>query len=143
MTSRPDPSPLVRRVLESAPYCDDLSRSRAFDVELLGFIPLLDSPRLLALDAGGGSVLLLFRRGDTAELQTDAGLVPAHGAHGVQHPACAIKADSLRAVRSRLESAGIPLESRVRWALGGESLDCRDPAGHSIEFATPGTWSTY
>jgi len=31
----------------------------------------------------------------------------------------------------------------VKWPRGGTSLYFRDPAGHLVELATPGLWSTY
>lgn len=133
----------IRRVLETALYFDDLAPARAFYVDLLGLAPLLDMPRLLAVDAGHGTVLLLFRRGETAPLEMPGGLVPGHGAEGVQHVAFAVDTDALTGIRERLMTAGLEVESRVRWTLGGESLYCRDPGGHSVEFATPGTWPTY
>ena len=42
-----------------------------------------------------------------------------------------------------LAAHGIPIESRVRWSRGGESIYFRDPDGHSVELATPGVWATY
>ena len=138
------PSPPLSRVLESALYVDDLARAREFYVGALGAAVLLDTPRLLALDVAGTSVLLLFQRGATSEpLPTPGGVVPPHGGTGVQHLAFAITADSLDQWRAHLASAGIAIESEVRWPRGGTSLYLRDPDGHSIELVTPGLWATY
>jgi catechol 2,3-dioxygenase-like lactoylglutathione lyase family enzyme len=49
----------------------------------------------------------------------------------------------LGAWEQRLADAGIAIESRVRWGLGGESLYFRDPDNHLVELATPGTWPSY
>ena len=57
--------PRLDRIVETALYCDDLARSRAFYVDILGCEPLLESKRLLALSVSGLSVLLLFQRGAT------------------------------------------------------------------------------
>lgn len=137
-------TPPLQRVLETALYVEDLARARAFYVDVLGASVLLDTPRLLALDIGGASVLLLFRRGATLEpLPTAGGVVPPHGAHGVQHFAFAIGADVLERWDAHLRAHGVAIESRVRWPKGGESIYVRDPDGHSVELVTPGLWATY
>jgi catechol 2,3-dioxygenase-like lactoylglutathione lyase family enzyme len=131
------------RILESALYVADLAASRQFYADVLGADILLDTHRLVAL-AVGDSVLLLFHRGSTMEPQpTPGGVVPGHGAEGVQHLAFAVTADVLPAWRERLESAGVVIESVVDWPAGGRSLYVRDPDGHSIELATPGLWRIY
>ena len=138
------PAPALSRILESALYVDDLTRAREFYVGALGAAVLLDTPRLLALDVAGTSVLLLFQRGATSEpLPTPGGVVPPHGGTGIQHLAFAITADSLERWRAHLVSTGIAIESEVRWPRGGTSLYLRDPDGHSIELVTPGLWATY
>jgi catechol 2,3-dioxygenase-like lactoylglutathione lyase family enzyme len=140
----PLPPAQLDRVLETALYVADLPRARAFYVDVLGCAPLLDTPRLVALDVAGQSVLLLFQRGATeAALPTPGGVVPGHGAAGVQHLAFAVAADALPAWTARLAAAGVPVESRVRWPRGGSSLYLRDPDGHSLELVTPGLWAIY
>jgi len=140
-----DPLPRLDRIVETALYCDDLARSRAFYVDILGGEPLLDSARLLAVSVGGVSVLLLFQRGATSEpLATAGGVVPPHGGTGIQHIAFAVRDRSqLDAWVVRLEERGIAIESRVRWPRGGESVYVRDPDGHSVELITPGLWAIY
>ncbi|HKN65933.1 MAG TPA: VOC family protein [Gemmatimonadaceae bacterium] len=137
--------PRLDRIVETALYCDDLARSRAFYVDILGAVPLLDSGRLLAVNIGGASVLLLFQRGATLEpLPTPGGVVPSHGGRGVQHIAFAVSDRSqLDAWAARLEQTGVAIESRVRWPRGGESIYIRDPDEHSIELITPGLWAIY
>ena len=54
----------IRRVLETALYCDDLTKTAAsFYQNLLNVAPMLATERLVAFDAGGATVLLLFQRG--------------------------------------------------------------------------------
>jgi len=38
------------------------------------------------------------------------------------------------------ETNGVPIESEVRWPRGGRSLYVRDPAGNSVEIASPALW---
>lgn len=134
----------ISRVLETALYCDDLPRTAGFYARLLDVPPMLDTERLVAFDAGGGTVLLLFRRGATdAPLETPSGTIPPHGGRGAPHIAFAIPADDLAEWDARLAALGVVIESRVSWARGGRGLYFRDPDGHSVELATPGTWPSY
>ena len=135
--------PRIHRVLETALYCDHLDRTAAFYLRFLG-TPLLRSERLVAFDAGGGTVLLLFQRGQSSRpLPTSGGVIPPHDGSGPSHVAFAVGTDELPAWEAQLDAWGIAIESRVTWDRGGRSLYCRDPDGRSLELATPGTWATY
>ena len=133
----------IRRLLETALYCDDIARTAAFYEQLLGHAPMHQSERLVAFDAGQATVLLLFHRGHAQPLPTLGGLVPGHDGTGPVHIAFAIDRPDLAAWESRLESLGIAIESRVTWDSGGVSIYFRDPDGRSVELATPGLWPTY
>jgi catechol 2,3-dioxygenase-like lactoylglutathione lyase family enzyme len=133
----------VRRVLETALDCDDLPRSAAFYIALLDATPMLESERLVAIDAGEGTVLLLFQRGAAAALDTPGGVIPGHESGGPGHLAFAIDAATFESWEARLAALGIAVESRVRWDRGGLSLYFRDPDNRSVELATPGLWPSY
>lgn len=134
----------VRRVLETAVYCDDLARTAAFYEALLAVPPMLAGDRLVAFDAGEGTVLLLFQRGASVHaLETPGGVVPGHTSTGPAHLAFAIDASGMPQWIQRLDALGVPIESRVAWPRGGQSLYFRDPDGRSVELATPGTWPNY
>src|SRR4051812_11921663 len=135
--------PRVRRLLELALYCDDLARTAAFYRTLFDATPMLSGDRLVALDAGEGTVLLLFQRGNSGALDTDGGLVPGHDGGGPVHLAFAIDADTIAAWEARLAELGIEIESRVHWERGGRSIYFRDPENRSVELATPGLWPSY
>lgn len=131
------------RILETALYCEDVAVAASFYMRL-GLTPLLKSDRLVALDAGQGTVLLLFQRGGTIDgLKTPGGEVPPHDGAGPVHLAFAINAEDQASWEARLIELGIAVESQVRWEEGGTSLYFRDPDGHSVEIATPGTWPTF
>lgn len=134
--------PKVTRVLETALYVDDLERSAAFWTGL-GLARLLDTDRLVALDAGGGTVLLLFRRGASLEGDSVEGGIPPHDGSGPVHLALAVEEDELGAWREHLAGRGIDVESEQSWERGGTSLYFRDPDGHLVELATPGLWEVY
>ena len=136
--------PAIRRVLETALYCDDLARAATFYRDVLGLTTHFSDDRLVALDASGATVLLLFARGASSKgASFPGGFIPPHDGSGPAHVAFAVDAGSLDAWEGRLKAAGVPVESRVGWARGGRSLYFRDPEGHSIELATPGVWPTY
>ena len=133
----------IRRILETVLYCDDLARTAAFYQILLGASPMLSGDRLVAIDAGEGTVLLLFQRGNSGPLNAPGGLVPGHDGGGPVHLAFAIDATDIDAWSTRLAQLGIDIESRVTWERGGLSLYFRDPDGRSVELATPGLWPSY
>jgi catechol 2,3-dioxygenase-like lactoylglutathione lyase family enzyme len=136
--------PLITRVLETALYVDDVAAIVPFYRDVLGLRVLDVSPRLAVMDAGQSTVLLLFRRGSTiAGLETAGGRIPPHDGAGPIHMAFAIAADAFSAWEEHLREHGVEIESMVRWDRGGRSMYFRDPAGHALELATPGTWSVY
>jgi catechol 2,3-dioxygenase-like lactoylglutathione lyase family enzyme len=130
-------------VLETALDCDDLPRTAAFYTRLLDAMPMLETERLVAIDAGEGTVLLLFQKGAAAAVDLPGGVVPGHDSGGPGHLAFAIDGDSVESWEARLAAFGIAVESRVRWERGGLSLYFRDPDNRSVELATPGVWPSY
>jgi catechol 2,3-dioxygenase-like lactoylglutathione lyase family enzyme len=146
MSSPPDPPdahPLTR-VVETALYFDDLAAAARFYRDVLGLRVMNDGPRLVALDAGAGTVLLLFQRGATADgFRWPAGYIPPHDGRGPAHVALGVASEHLDVWDRRLAALGIQVESRVTWTRGGRSLYFRDPGGHSVELVTPGTWDNY
>jgi catechol 2,3-dioxygenase-like lactoylglutathione lyase family enzyme len=134
----------VQRVLETALYVDDLDGAAGFYERVLGLDVMFQAPRLVSLDAGGGTVLLLFLRGGSTEgTSFPGGWLPPHDAAGHAHVALAIRAEDLDGWRARLEHHAVEIESQVSWERGGTSLYFRDPDGHSVELAAPGVWPNY
>jgi catechol 2,3-dioxygenase-like lactoylglutathione lyase family enzyme len=134
----------VRRVLETAIYCDDLSKTVAFYKDVLALEPMRASDRVVAFHAGEGTVLLLFQRGVSDHPFDGAGgLVPGHVSTGPAHFAFAVDSEDVSLWLERLHALRIPVESRVDWERGGHSIYFRDPDGRSVELATPGTWPCY
>ncbi len=141
----PEPLPHpVRRVLETSLYVDDMVRAVAFYRDVLGLRPMGGNDRLTPIDAGEGTVLLLFKRGASREgIAFTGGAIPPHDGEGPAHVALAIDADAFDGWRERLASRGLVIEAVNRWPRGGRSLYVRDPDGHSVELATPGLWENY
>src|SRR5450755_2005275 len=125
------------RLLESALYVDDLDRAERFYRDVLDLAPLFRNERLCALDAGGQTILLLFKRGASLSMSTP------HDGSGPLHAAFAISLLELDYWEQRLASHAIQVEERTTWPRGGMSLYFRDPDGHLLELATPGIWGTY
>lgn len=140
----PESAPQIKRVLETAVYVDDIEESVRFYEEVVGLTAIARGDRLVALDAGGGTVLLLFRRGATAAgASFPGGRIPPHDGKGPAHFAFAVAAEDLDLWRRHLADSGVKIESEVTWDRGGTSLYFRDPDGHSVELATPGIWEVY
>lgn len=142
--------PKLNRILETALYADDLDRAREFYSRVLELKPMLETDTLTAYDVGGQSVLLVFRRGGSMKTQRvpgPAGLadgeIPPHDGSGPLHMCFAVEAKELGAWEERLHQHNIPIEGRVRWQRGGESVYFRDPDNHLLELMTPGNWPIY
>lgn len=136
--------PQVTGILENTLHVEEVERSAKFYEDLFGFPRMLSNERVCAFDVPGPHVLLLFKRGGTLEpLRIEGGVIPPHDGAGHLHFAFSIERDAVDSWIARLTERGIPIESRVRWELGGESLYFRDPDMHLVELATPGIWPNF
>lgn len=137
--------PTLTGIIETALYVDDMERASKFYEDILGLRRIGgEADRLHAYSVADRSVLLLFKRGATAEpIETPIGVIPAHDGSGQNHFALAIPAAELPAWEKHLAVHSIAIESRVHWPRGGTSIYFRDPDGHLVELATPGMWSIY
>jgi len=137
----------IKRVLETALFVQDISRSVEFYQRVLGFGVLVKSgepERLAAMDVGGVSVLLLFKTGVTAnDVVIPGGRIPGFDGGGSGHIAFPVQRDELAAWEKKLAQEGIPVESTVDWERGGRSIYFRDPDDNLLELASPGVWPTY
>jgi catechol 2,3-dioxygenase-like lactoylglutathione lyase family enzyme len=129
-------------VLETSLYAEDLRGAEHFYGGILGLerIAFVEG-RHIFFRCGDG-VLLIFDPRSTATVPTSVGGVPVplHGARGAGHMAFAVTDDDLPAWRAHLEASGVAVESEVTWPRGGRSLYVRDPAGNSVELASPRIW---
>ncbi len=126
------------RILETSLYADDLEAMEEFYTRILGlaFFSKVEG-RHVFLRCGAG-MLLIF---NPTQTNRPNGSVPPHGTSGAGHVAFAIAADSLDNWRDHLNRHGVRIEKEHTWPTGGRSLYFRDPAGNSIELATPQTWN--
>ena len=135
------PSPITR-VLEASLYADDLRGADHFYGTILGLERFASVEGRHIFFRCADAVVLIFDRRSTASVPTSVGgaSVPLHGANGPGHMAFAVSDADLPGWRSHLEAHGVEIESEVTWPRGGRSLYVRDPAGNSVELASPTIW---
>jgi catechol 2,3-dioxygenase-like lactoylglutathione lyase family enzyme len=126
----------LRRVLESVLYVDDLEAASLFYRGILGLELHSHQPGVYLFFRLDDAMLLLF---DPSGSRQNSG-VPQHGADGPGHLCFAVAEAELDPWRDRLAQSGVPIEAELEWPRGGRSLYFRDPAGNSLEFATPRIW---
>ena len=132
----------ITRVLETSLYAADLTAAERFYAGVLGLEAFARAEGRHVFFRCGPGVFLVF---DPARTSAEPGIVngavvPSHGATGPGHAAFAVAEVELDRWRERLTVAGVPIESEVHWPGGGRSLYVRDPAGNSVELATPRIW---
>lgn len=128
--------PRVREVLEACLYARDLAAAEAFYGGVLGLERIAGVEGRHVFFRCGARVVLVFHP-DVTRASTE---VPPHGAEGAGHLAFAAHDDELPAWRAHLARHGVEVEAEVEWPCGGRSLYFRDPAGNSLELASPRIW---
>ncbi|MGH7644421.1 MAG: VOC family protein [Gemmatimonadales bacterium] len=118
-------------------YATDLPAAERFYSTVLDLEAFARVPGRHVFFRCGRGVLLVF---NPHEPMRSGGETPPHGAEGPGHLAFAGPEDALPAWRERLARAGVAIEAEVLWPRGGRSLYVRDPAGNSVELASPAIW---
>ena len=132
----------IDRVLEACVYAADLDAAEQFYTQVLGLQRYSSVPGRHVFFRVSDGMFLIFNPERTSGEPSVVGgaIVPTHGATGPGHVAFAISDTEIPAWRSRIESAGVVIESEVSWPRGGRSLYFRDPAGNCVELASPKLW---
>jgi catechol 2,3-dioxygenase-like lactoylglutathione lyase family enzyme len=123
-------------VLETCLCVNDLAAAEKFYSEVLGLTVHSRQPGRHVFFRCGRGMLLLFN----PEQSSLPGDIPPHGTQGAGHVAFAAAEAELPAWRNHLEGHGVVIERFHAWPGGGHSLYFRDPAGNSLEIATPAIW---
>ncbi len=133
--------PVIRGVLEAALYADDLDAARRFYSGVLGLEEIAAQEGRHVFFRAGAAVLLIFRpEASRRPPEPDALPVPPHGAEGAGHACLTVAEKDLASLAEHLRAHGIEIESDFHWPHGPRSIYVRDPAGNSVEFASPSLW---
>jgi len=127
--------PSINGILETALYVDDLERSAQFYRTIFGFEIIVADARLYAIGVADRQILLLCKKGASANLPRGT-----HDGAGQLHLAFSIPAAELTAWEEWLQRHGMAIEEKKHWDRGGCSIYFRDPDEHLLEVATPGVW---
>jgi catechol 2,3-dioxygenase-like lactoylglutathione lyase family enzyme len=130
------------RVLESCVYATDLDAAERFYTQVIGLAKhAREDGRHVFFRCADGMVLVFNpSHTDTVNTMVCGSSLPLHGTRGAGHLAFAVREEDISGWRSHLKQAGVEIESEVHWPQGGTSLYIRDPAGNSIELASPQIW---
>lgn len=126
----------IDRVLETILYAADLDACERFYGEVLGLERHSRKEGTFVFFRCGPGMLLLFDPAASARNES----IPAHGARGPGHACFAVPENELDGWKERLERHGVAIEHEQTWTRGGRSFYFRDPAGNSLELATPRIW---
>lgn len=127
----------ITHILEACLYAEDLEAAERFYTEVLGLEAFARAEGRHVFFRCGQGVFLVF---NPAKTEQPGQGVPPHGARGPGHVAFAIREQDVPAWRERLRQHGVAIEQEIDWPKGGHSIYFRDPAGNSVELATPQTW---
>lgn len=127
----------IQHVLETCLYVDDLAQAEHFYCEVLGLSVESRQEGRHVFFHCGKRMLLLFNPLASRE-STDH--FPGHGSFGPGHVAFGVRAAELPAWLDHLKANNVAIEKIIDWPQGGRSVYFRDPAGNSLELATPEIW---
>lgn len=126
------------RVLETCVYAEDLDAAFNFYSNVLELkLHSRATGRHLFFHCGSGMVLI-FNPAETASAHPDE--IPSHGSQGSEHVCWAVERADLPLWREKLVAHRVEIEHEQRWENGARSIYFRDPAGNSLELATPRLW---
>lgn len=136
-------APVVRGILETVLYAEELGAIEAFYHGVLG-LPIASARSQLGVGfrVSPESVLLFFAPSVSARPGRP---LPSHGVSGPGHVALRIERSGYDTWRARLIAAGVEIEHEETWTdrplgNGERSIYVRDPAGHSVELITGDIW---
>ncbi|MES2308184.1 MAG: VOC family protein [Verrucomicrobiota bacterium] len=125
------------RILETVLYAEDLAAAEKFYIQVLGLdlVEKMEGRHLFFRYHSG--MFLIFNPFATEKSPSE---LPLHGSHGIGHVAWAISLDELPYWRETLNTSHVPIVKETSWGNGSHSIYFHDPAGNSLEFATPSVW---
>lgn len=129
-------------ILETAIYATDLHAMKQFYTQVLNLEVIDDEPPHHLFLRCEQSMFLIFNPEESAQQNMEIGgtEIPRHGATGPSHMAFRVPDEEIESWKKQLQDHQIEIEAEINWPRGGRSLYVRDPAGNSIEFASPRLW---
>lgn len=128
-----------QRVLETCLYAEDLDAAHKFYAGVLSLrLHSRAEGRHLFYHCGDGMVLV-FNPAATQQCLPDG--IPCHGCSGEEHVCWATSQTELDQWHTHLTAHNVTIEHEQTWENGARSIYFRDPAGNSLEFATPNLWA--
>jgi catechol 2,3-dioxygenase-like lactoylglutathione lyase family enzyme len=127
----------VQNVLETCLYVDDLAKAGQFYADVLGLAFVSKQEGRHVFFRCGRQMLLLF---NPLGSRKGGDHFPPHGAFGPGHVAFGVREADLIGWTDWLAQRNVAIEKVIDWPDGGRSLYFRDPAGNSLELATPKIW---
>ena len=125
----------VERVLETVLYAEDLQAAEAFYTKILGLEVYSRVEGRHVFFRCGSGMFLVFNPKTTEKEKSP------HGCYGSGHIAWSISNDEINAWRQWLRTSEVTITEEVSWPKGGHSIYFNDPAGNSLELATPEMWT--
>ena len=125
-------------LLEACLYARDLDAAENFYRKVLGLEVYSRDPGRDVFFRCGQGMFLVFNPGQTSRNGNSG--VPRHGATGPGHIAFRVEDEEVEDWKAHLRAQGVEIEKELSWPGGGRSLYFRDPAGNSVELATPRLW---
>ncbi len=126
----------IERVLETILYVDDIDAAERFYRDVLGLERYSKKEGLFVFFKGTDAMVLLFNP-DSAAKNT---AIPPHGAKGAGHVCFSMVEGELERWKAHLIAHDVEIEQDVTWPSGAKSFYFRDPAGNSLELASPKIW---
>jgi len=130
----------VNEILETCLYADDLDAAAQWYRDVLGLAMFARQPGRHVFFRCGRRCLFLFHAKATQARDGGPIDIPPHGAVGAGHVCFAVPEADLDRWRGHFARHGVDIERVIDWPNGGRSLYVRDPAGNSVELATPRIW---
>ena len=131
----------IEHVLEACLYVADLDAAEQFYAKVLGLTFYSRQVGRHVFFRCDQRMVLLFNPQESSKPATHGGIdLPQHGTTGAGHLCFAMREAALPGWVEHLTQHGVAIERIIDWPGGGRSLYFRDPAGNSLELATPRIW---
>lgn len=129
-------------ILETALYAADLDQAEDFYTRILGLEIITKAEGRHVFFRCGRGMLLIFNPAVTEKVSPNAPFpAPPHGARGPGHTCFSVPEEKLEEAVAELTAQGIDIEADFCWPNGVRSVYFRDPAGNSLEYASPKLWN--